>query len=168
MGAAETRHDLWLKRINTWIGIIGGSLASLVGAYNFIPSAPGNIAAVVREQSGTPVARAHVELLTSQNVLLGTTETDRNGRYVQKDLQPGNYILKVGREAFDPQIATVSVGSKKTTDLELVLTRRGGAQASTRARATTTPYNQGDPIRSALEETGAAWIKNLAKGGTRQ
>jgi uncharacterized membrane protein len=168
MGASETRHDLWLKRINTWIGIIGGSVASLVGAYNFISSAPGNIAAVVREQSGSPVARAHVELLTSQNVLLGTTETDRNGRYIQKDLQPGNYILKVGREAFDPQIATVSVGSKKTTDLELVLTRRGGAQGSTRARATNTPYSQGDPIRSALEETGASWIKNLAKGGTRQ
>jgi hypothetical protein len=96
MGASETRHDLWLKRINTWIGIIGGSVASLVGAYNFISSAPGNIAAVVREQSGSPVARAHVELLTSQNVLLGTTETDRNGRYIQKDLQPGNYILKGG------------------------------------------------------------------------
>ncbi|HEY1236510.1 MAG TPA: carboxypeptidase-like regulatory domain-containing protein [Candidatus Binatia bacterium] len=168
MGAAETRHDLWLKRINTWIGILGGSVASLVGAYNFFPSAPGNIAAVVREQSRTPIAHAHVELLTSQNVLLGTSETDRNGRYMQKDLQPGSYILKVGREAFDPQVATVSVGSKKTTDLELILTRRGGAQASTRARATSTLYSQGDPIRSALEETGASWIKSLAKGGTRQ
>jgi len=168
MGAAETRHDLWLKRINTWIGIIGGSVASLVGAYNFFPSAPGEIAAVVREQGGTPVARARVELLTSQNVLLGASETDRNGRYIQKDVQPGSYILKVGREAFDPQIATVSVGSKKTTDLELVLTRRSGAQASTRARATSTSYSSGDPIRSALEETGASWIKNLAKAGTRQ
>jgi hypothetical protein len=87
---------------------------------------------------------------------------------MQKDLQPGSYILKVGREAFDPQVATVSVGSKKTTDLELILTRRGGAQASTRARATSTLYSQGDPIRSALEETGASWIKSLAKGGTRQ
>src|SRR5262245_37375368 len=150
MGATETRHDLWLKRINTWIGIVGGSVASLVGAYNFFPSAPGNIAAVVREQSGTPLARARVELLTSQNVLLGTFVTDRNGSYIQKDLQPGSYILKVGREAFDPQIATVSVGSKKTTDLELVLIRRGGAQAPARARATSTSYNQGDPIRSAL------------------
>ena len=55
----ETRHDLWLKRINTWIGILGGSVASVVGAYNFFPSAPGDIAAVVREQRwGTCSARA--------------------------------------------------------------------------------------------------------------
>ena len=91
MGAEETRHDLWLKRINTWIGILGGSVASVAGAYNFLPSffpaAPGDIAAVVREQGGAPVPRAHVELLTSQNVLLGNSETDRDGRYVKK--RPG-------------------------------------------------------------------------------
>src|SRR5687767_15227531 len=67
MGAEETRHDLWLKRINTWIAILGGSVASVAGTYNFLPSffppAPGHIAAVVREQGGTPVPRAHVELL---------------------------------------------------------------------------------------------------------
>ena len=59
MGAEETRHDLWLKRINTWIAILGGSVASVAGTYNFLPSffpaAPGHIAAVVRQQGGTPV-----------------------------------------------------------------------------------------------------------------
>ena len=34
----ETRHDLWLKRINTWIAIVAGSVASLAGAFNFYPS----------------------------------------------------------------------------------------------------------------------------------
>ena len=62
MDAAETRHDLWLKRINTWIGILGGSVASIAGAYNFLPSffpaAPGDIAAIVREQGGAVVPRA--------------------------------------------------------------------------------------------------------------
>ena len=129
MGVEQTRHDLWLKRINTWIGIFGGSIASVVGAYNLFPRAPGEIAAVVREQGGTPVPRAHVELLTSQNVLLGNAETDRSGRYIKKDLEPGSYILKVSRAAFEPQVATVSVASKKTTDLELVLKSRR-AQAS--------------------------------------
>ena len=116
----ETRHDLWLKRINTWIAIVGGSIASIVGTYNFLPSffppARGDIAAIVREQGGAPVARTHVDLLTSENVLLGTSETDRNGRYVKKDLEPGSYILKVSRKAFEPQVAKVSVASKKTTD----------------------------------------------------
>src|SRR5207244_7565635 len=160
-------HDLWLKRINTWIGILGGSVASIAGAYNFLPSffpaAPGNIAAVVREQGGAPVPRAHVELLTSQNVLLGTSETDRRGRYVKKNLEPGSYILKVSRAAFEPEVATVSVTSKKTTDLELVLISRSRAQVSTRADAASTFPAHGNAIRSALEETGASWIKNFGK-----
>ena len=162
-GAAETRHDLWLKRINTWIGILGGSFASVVGAYNFFPSAPGDIAAVVREQGGAPVSRAHVELLTSQNVLLGTSETDRRGRYFKKDLEPGSYILKVSRVAFEPEVATVSVASKKTTDLELVLKSRNRGQVSTRTEAASTSPAHGNAIRSALEETGASWIKNFSK-----
>jgi hypothetical protein len=183
MGAEETRHDLWLKRINTWIAILGGSVASVAGAYNFLPSffpaAPGGIAAVVREQGGAPVPRAHVELLSSQNVSLSTSETDRAGRYVKKDLEPGSYILKVSRAAFEPQIAKVSVASKKTTDLELVLRFRTRAHAPPSPQAASTPQAQGNAspqaasipqaegsaIRSALEETGAAWIKSLGKPG---
>jgi hypothetical protein len=169
MGAEQTRHDLWLKRINTWIGIFGGSVASVAGAYNFLPSffppAPGDIAAVVREYGGAPVTRAQVELLTPQNVLLGTSETDRNGRYVKKDLEPGSYILKVSRAAFEPQVAKVSVASKKTTDVELLLRFRSRAQAPTSAQAGSTAQAQGNAIRSALEETGAAWIKNVGKPG---
>jgi len=169
MGAEESRHDLWAKRIHTWIGIVAGSVASVAAAYNFLPSfvraAPGDIAAVVREQSGAPVSRAHVELLTSQNILLGTSETDRNGRYVKKDLQPGSYILKVRRGSLEPQVAMVSVASKETTDLELVLRSRSQAQAPTNPQAGSTSMAQGNAIRSALEDTGAAWIKSLGKAG---
>jgi len=165
MGAEETRHDLWLKRLNTWIGIIAASLASIGGAYSFMPRAPGEIAAVVREQGGAPVPRAHVELLTSENVLLGASETDRRGRYVKKDLEPGSYILKVTRAAFEPQVATVSVASKKTTDLEFVMRSRNHAQAPTDLQAASTSLVQGNAIRSAIEDTGAAWIKSLGQPG---
>ena len=166
MGVEETRHDLWAKRIHTWIGILGGSIASLAAAYNFLPSfvpaASGDIAAVVREQSGAPVPRAHVELLSSQNILLGTSETDHNGRYVKKDLQPGSYILKVRRGSLEPQFAVVNVTSKNTTDLDLILKDRNHARAPTIPQATSTSLTQGNTIRSALEETGAAWVKSLA------
>ena len=161
----ENRHDLWAKRINTWIGILGGSVAFVVGAHNFLPPDPGEIAAVVREQGGAPVPHAHVELLTSQNVLLGASETDRSGRYAKKDLEPGSYILKVSRAAFEPQVAKVSVASKKTTDLELVLRFRSRAQAPPSPQAASTSQAQGNTIRSAIEETGATWIKNLGKRG---
>jgi hypothetical protein len=165
MGAEETRHDLWLKRLNTWIGIIAASLASVGGAYSFMPRAPGEIAAVVREQGGAPVARAHVELLTSENVLLGASDTDRRGRYVKKDLEPGSYILKVSRAAFEPQVAKVSVASKKTTDLEFVMRSRSHAQAPTDLQAASTSLVQGNAIRSAIEDSGAAWIKSLGQPG---
>jgi hypothetical protein len=165
MGAEETKHDLWLKRLNTWIGIIAASLASVGGAYSFMPRAPGEIAAVVREQGGRPVPRAHVELLTSENILLGASETDRHGRYVKKDLEPGSYILKVSRAAFEPQVAKLSVASKKTTDLEFVMRSRSHAQAPTDFQAASTSLVQGNAIRSAIEDTGAAWIKSLGQPG---
>jgi hypothetical protein len=178
---AETRYDLWLKRINTWIAILGGSVASLAGVYNFYPSffpaAPGNISAVVRAHGGAPVSRAHVELLTSQNVLLGASDTDRAGRYVKKDLEPGSYMLKVSRGGFEPQVARVSVASKKTTDLELVLRTRSRSQAPATPQPPPSPQSpaspqatasvqaQDSPIRSALEETGASWIRSLGNPG---
>jgi hypothetical protein len=165
----ETRHDLWLKRVNTWIAILGGSVASVAGAYNFypnfFPAAPGDISAVVRAEGGSPVSRAHVELLTSQNVLLSASETDRNGRYVKKDLEPGSYILKVSRGGFEPEVATLNVASKKTTDLDLVLRSRSRTQAPASPQPVASPQPQGSALRSALEETGASWIKSFGKSG---
>jgi hypothetical protein len=167
--AEEGRYDLWLKRINTWIAIVGGSVASLAGVYNFypslVPAAPGDISAVVRSEGGGPVSRAHVELLTSQNVLVGASETNRDGRYLKKDLEPGNYILKVSRGGFEPHVATVSVASKKTTDLELTLRSRSRIQATAASQPVASPQVQGGAIRSALEETGASWIRSLGKSG---
>ena len=123
------------------------------------------MSAVVRAQSGAPVSRAHVELLTAQNVLLGASETDRDGRYVKKDLEPGGYILKVSRRGFEPQVATVNVTSKKTTDLELVLRFRSRTQAPASPQAAASPQAQDSTLRSALEETGASWIKSFGKPG---
>ncbi|HWO40942.1 MAG TPA: carboxypeptidase-like regulatory domain-containing protein [Candidatus Eisenbacteria bacterium] len=165
MAAEETKHDLWLKRINTWIAILGGSIASLAGAYNFLPAAPGEVSAVVRSQTGAPVSRAQVELTTTQNVLLGTSETDASGRYIKKDLEPGNYILKVSRSGFEPQVSMVSVASKRTTDLEVVLRNRNRAQTPAAAPAAGASQVQGDAIRAALEETGASWIKSFSRPG---
>ena len=85
-----------------------------------------------------------------------TSETDRRGRYIKKDLEPGSYILKVSRVAFEPEVATVSVASRKITDLELVLKSRSRGQASTRAEAASTSPAHGNAIRSALERQGAS------------
>lgn len=157
--AEGSKQDLWLSRLNIWIAILGGAVALIIGAYNlrqtfFSDSGPGDISALVRADSGGPVSRARVELLTSQNALVGTSETGRDGRYLKKGLETGSYILKVTKSGFDPQVATVSVASKKTTDLELVLRSQTSAQAP------------GSPIRSAIEEAGASFLKNLTKPKT--
>ena len=111
-----------------------------------------------------------MELLSPENVLLATSETDRNGRFIKKDLEAGSYIVKVSRAAFEPQTAKVSIASKKTTDLDLVLRSRPRAQVSNNPQPTSPQPRaisqpQGSAIRSALEETGAAWIKNLSNPG---
>lgn len=157
--AEGNKQDLWLNRLNIWIAILGGAVALIIGAYNlrqtfFSDSGPGDISALVRTDSGGPVSRARVQLLTSQNALVGTSETGRDGRYVKKGLEAGSYILKVTKSGFEPQVATVSVASKKTTDLELVLRSQTSAQAP------------GSPIRSAIEEAGASFLKNLTKPKT--
>ena len=84
---------------------------------------------------------------------------------MKKDLEPGSYILKVRRGGFEPQVATVSVASKKTTDLELVLRSRISTQAPPSPEATASPQAEGNALRSALEEAGASWIKSLGKSG---
>jgi len=59
----------------------------------------------------------------------------------------------------------VSVASKKTTDLEFVMRSRNHAQAPTDLQAASTSLVQGNAIRSAIEDTGAAWIKSLGQPG---
>jgi hypothetical protein len=61
MGAAETRHDLWLKRINTWIGILGGLVASVVGAY----TRPGMPRVKSQLFSATKLAPVLIAIVTS-------------------------------------------------------------------------------------------------------
>jgi hypothetical protein len=80
-------------------------------------------------------------------------------------LEPGSYILKVSRAAFEPQVAKVSVASKKTTDLEFVMRSRSHAQSPMDFQAASTSLVQGNAIRSAIEDTGAAWIKSLGQPG---
>ncbi len=157
----ETKHDLLLKRVQITIAILAGIATLILGVYNvkkyvFTETSPGAFVAYVRSDAGQPLARAHVELLNAQNAMVAASETKKDGSYSKKDLDPGSYILKISADGFEPEVATVQVNSKKTADFEIILRAIKVTQAP--------PSQQpGSPIKSALEEVGASWIKNLAK-----
>lgn len=150
----ETKHDLLLKRVQVTIAILGGLTALLLGVYNLkknvLGGGNGEIALVVRSDRSAPIEGAYVELFNSQNALVNAGRTDRQGHYGKRSLSSGGYMLKVSHDGYEPQAVTAQVDPKQSTDLEVVLRALGQTK-------------DGSPIRSALEEAGASWIKNLSK-----
>ena len=152
----ETKHDLYLKRIQVILAILGALAAVIVGFYNvrknvFNDNSPGALALSVRSDQGQSVASAHLELYDSQNAAVASSATASNGSYTDKDLAAGSYILKVSANGYEPQAATIKIDPKKTTHLELVLRSLAGVKSA------------GSPIQSALEDVGASWIKKIGK-----
>ncbi len=152
----ETKHDLYLKRTQVILAILGGLAAVIIGFYNvkknvFSDNSPGSLAVSVRSDQGRSISGAHIELYDSQNAVVASSETSSGGDYTDKDLAAGSYMLKVTAGNFEPQAATIKVDPKKTTHLDMVLRSLNTAKAS------------GSPIKSALEDVSASWIKKLGK-----
>ncbi len=152
----ETKHDLYLKRIQVILAILGALAAVIIGFYNikknvFVDNSPGTLALSVRSDQGQSVASAHLELYDSQNAVVASSETSSDGSYTNKELAAGSYILKISSNGYEPQAATIKIDPKKTTHLELILRSLG------------TPKAAGSPIKSALEDVSATWIKKLGK-----
>ncbi len=158
MGAEETKHDLLLKRAQITIAILAGVTTLVIGVYNvkknvLTPSGPGKMSLSVRADDGPPVSGAFLELYNSQNTLVSSESASREGLYEKEGLESGGYFLKTSKAGFEPQGISLQVSPNKTTRLEIVLRKNvDGPKAEA-----------GSPLRSALEETGASWIKSLGK-----
>lgn len=154
----ETKHDLLLKRVQIVLAILTALVGLAVGGYNLKKSmavtGPGAISATVDSEKGGVVSGARVELYSGQNALLYATMSKEDGKILFKDLDPGAYFLKVQARGFQSQSLNIQVNSKKTSDVEVVLEV---AVAPAVVNATSSP------IRSALEEVGASWIKTIGK-----
>ncbi len=151
MGIEETKHDLLLKRIQITIGILSGIVALSVGLYNvkksfFSENGPGEIVVQVKAATGQALPKARVELYNSQNTMISASETNSQGRYVKK-IDAGSYSVKVSLPGFQMELMSTQVSPGKTTDLNVVLKLQAGSK-----------------IFSALEETGASWIKKKFSG----
>ena len=161
MGVEETKQDLWLKRAQITVAILAGLATLIVGIYNVKKtlfsetSKPGGLALVLRSDTGQFINDARVEVYDAQNALDASGETDASGVFKKEGLPAGSYLVRIAKDGFEPQVYTVRVQSKVTSDLKFVL--RPIVRGQTPA---------GNPIRSALEEAGASWIKTIAKPKT--
>lgn len=149
MSADESRQDRVLKKAQLWIAVLVGTVTLAIGLYNaknlfFTRKAgPGGISVAVHSAQGQPVAEARVELLSSDHALVSSAVTDAQGTFEKEGMESGSYTLKVSKTGFDPEIVAVSVQPQKTGHFNLIL------------RST------GSPVRSAIEEVGAGWIRDL-------
>ncbi|MEJ7576027.1 MAG: TonB-dependent receptor [Pyrinomonadaceae bacterium] len=81
----------------------------------------GSVAGVVTDTAGARIDRAQVSLLNAQQIVLGTTETDIEGRYSFAGVRAGTYVVSVSRSGFAVRRASVRVndGGAAETNLQL-------------------------------------------------
>ena len=144
----ETKHEVFLKRAQLVIAVLVGVVTLIVGVYNakrtlFSKSGPGQISMAVRTDKGQAVGQAAVQILNLQGGVVATAETGSDGKYVKKGLQSGNYTVKVNKNGYQPEMLVVSVDPSQMAEVNLELKPTAS------------------PMRSAVEEVGASWIKDL-------
>jgi len=136
------------KRLQLTIAILAGIATLAVGVYNvkhtlFAKQGPGNVSVQIRTDKGQPAQQAAIEISKTQGGVVSTTETGSEGAYARKGLEPGNYTLKAGKSGFQSEMLVFTIEPGQTVELTLTL------KASS------------NPIRSAMEEVGASWIKDI-------
>ncbi len=94
----------------------------------FVPAITGapqdshsSVTGVVRDSSGALVRDADVSLVNAQQLVLGRTKTDAQGRFVLNDIRPGSYVLWVSRPDFSRQREVIQITANQTTELSVVL-----------------------------------------------
>ena len=78
------------------------------------------ITGAVRDAAGAAVSNADVRLINAQQLVLGATKTDVEGRYKFENVSNGSYVISVSRSDFSPQNEAVRVsGTAAEVNLQL-------------------------------------------------
>ena len=101
--ATKTKSRIWLS-----VGFRFGSLASILALALLLSSAmtvtaqerTGNIAGVVKDQSGGVLPGVAVTLTNKETGRTVSTKTDTNGTYMARELEPGRYTVKFELTSF--------------------------------------------------------------------
>jgi outer membrane receptor protein involved in Fe transport len=85
------------------------------------PAATGQVSGQVRDALDRPLAGAGVRLENVQGQVVARTQTDRDGRFVLRDVPPGVYSLVSERTGYETatSVVTVSEGGTATSNLTL-------------------------------------------------
>ncbi len=153
MSADENKQDQFLKKAQLWIAVLVGTITLAVGIYNakslfFSKKGPGGVSVSVKTQQSQPVAQARVELFSAANAVVVSSSTDAQGEFQKKGLAPGNYSLKITATGYETAVAAIAVQPEETAQFNIVL------------------QSTGSPVKSAIEEVGAGWIRSL--GGSKE
>src|SRR3954468_17128883 len=82
------------------------SLAVLMTGTIYAQSGDGEIAGLVKDPTGAPVAGATVSLVNQDSGVTRTTSADSDGRYHFITISPGRYSLKTEAVGFKPETVT--------------------------------------------------------------
>ncbi len=158
----DSKGDLLLKRVQITIAILAGAATLVVGVYNVkktvLVGGKGGVSLRLASGPG-PVQGARVELQAVDGTLVHAGRTDAQGLYRHDGVEAGTYVLKAGADGFEFEARTVRIEPKRESEIEIALRPLAGAPAGAAPSASS-------PIRSAVEEVGASWIKKLGQPKT--
>jgi 5-hydroxyisourate hydrolase-like protein (transthyretin family) len=107
------------------IGLLTGVI-TIIGAaysvYKFVNPTPdtGQIEARIQDGDGNPVSGAKVEILSADKAIVGTLQTDQDGR-IKYTVKDGRYDLRTSHDGFLPSTRDVQVTAGKSVDVAVRL-----------------------------------------------
>jgi tetratricopeptide (TPR) repeat protein len=96
----------------------------------------GRIEGRVADPAGNPIEKASVGVVSGRTASVHyELTTDKNGKFVQIGLTPGNYLVTVRKEGFAPASKEVHVGIDETARIDLQLKTAEAALQKTLSKA---------------------------------